>query len=171
MCRKYFVPHHRGIGAIWFNFKRFNAILNNEILLNLLHKMTYVDKFQLCFCFALATLNSYILFLHSQHSWHLCRQLATYALSYLCILLSKRAWRHRYRCTCNSTKTIEQHIIVFCAWYLRNCTRGQQSSYPCSEAWALEGFFSRVEIVMKFHFFLLETKNTTMFAKNVIETY
>jgi len=38
--------------------------------------MTYVtDQFRLCFCFAL----------HSQHSWYLCRQLATYALSCLCI--------------------------------------------------------------------------------------
>jgi len=102
VCRKNFVTHHREIGAIWCYFKDFNTILNSENLLNLLHKMTYVtDKFQLCFCFAFAALNSYILCLPSQHSWHLCRQLATYALSCLCILVSKSAWRHRYRWTCN----------------------------------------------------------------------
>ena len=85
---KNFVPHHREIGAIWCNFKRFNTILNSEILLNFLHKMIYVtDKFKLCFCFALAKLNSYILFLHSQHNRHVCRQLGTYALSCLPILV------------------------------------------------------------------------------------
>jgi len=73
--------------------------------------MTHVtDQFQLCFCFAL----------YSQRNWHLCRQLATYALSCLCILVSKSAWRHVCRCPCNWTKTIEEHIIVFCTWYLRN---------------------------------------------------
>ena len=150
--------------------------------------MTYVtDKCQLCFCLALAALNSYILFLHSQHSWHLCRQLATYALSCLCILVSKSAWRRRYRYTCNWTKTIEEHIIVFCTWYLRNCTWCQQSSYPCSGAWASEGVFFRVEGALtnfstgnhkkisrgansdEISFFLLETKKTTIFAKNVIK--
>jgi len=33
------------------NFKRFNTIPNNEILLNLIRKMKYLtDQFQLCFC-------------------------------------------------------------------------------------------------------------------------
>jgi len=64
----------------------------SEILLNLIHKMVHVaDQFQLCFCFALATLNSYISFLHWQHNWHLGRQLAIYALSCFCILVSKSA--------------------------------------------------------------------------------
>ena len=33
-------------------------------------------------------LNSYDIFLHWQHSWHPCRQLAAYALSCLCISVS-----------------------------------------------------------------------------------
>jgi len=36
----------------WGNYKRFNTILNIEILLN--GKMRYLtDKFQLCFCFCI----------------------------------------------------------------------------------------------------------------------
>ena len=36
------------------NFKRFNTILNREVLLNLIHKMKYLtDQFQLCFCFCI----------------------------------------------------------------------------------------------------------------------
>jgi len=42
VCRKKFVPHH-----YWCNFNRFNTILNNEILLNLIGKMKYLtDQFQ-----------------------------------------------------------------------------------------------------------------------------
>jgi len=70
----------------WGNFKRFNIILNSEILLNLLRKMKYsTDKFQLCFVFAVAMLNSYILFLHWQKNSHPCGQLAS---CYVCIVLS-----------------------------------------------------------------------------------
>jgi len=59
VCRKLFVPRHRKIDVIWCNFKRFNTILNSEILLILIRKMKYVaDQFQWCICFALATLNS-----------------------------------------------------------------------------------------------------------------
>jgi len=46
------------------------------------------DEFQLWFCFTWATLISYILFLHWQHTWHPYRQLTTYALSCLCIPVS-----------------------------------------------------------------------------------
>ena len=128
MCRN-FVPNHRDIGTIWCNFKRFNTIIKSEIFLKLKCKMTYVtDQFQPCFCFELATLNSYILFLHSQHNWHLCRQLATYSLSCRCILVFKSGWRHRCRCPCNWTKTTEEHIIVFCTWY-----RGE---FSFSSPWA-----------------------------------
>jgi len=36
----------------WCNYKRFNTILNSEILLNLIRKIKYLaDQFQLCFCF------------------------------------------------------------------------------------------------------------------------
>jgi len=36
------------------NFKRFNTIPNNEILLNLMRKMKYMaDQLQLCFCFCI----------------------------------------------------------------------------------------------------------------------
>jgi len=53
------VPHHRIIVVILCNFKRFNNILNSEILLNLIRHMKYLtDLFQLCFLFALTTLNS-----------------------------------------------------------------------------------------------------------------
>jgi len=53
------MPHHRKIVVIWCNFKRFYNILNSEILLNLIRKMKCLtDQFQLCFLFALATLNS-----------------------------------------------------------------------------------------------------------------
>ena len=59
VCRKNFMPHHRKIVVIWCNFKRFYNILNSEILLNLIRKMKCLtDQFQLCFLFALATLNS-----------------------------------------------------------------------------------------------------------------
>jgi len=59
--------------------------------------MAYViDQFQLCFCFAL----------HSQHNWYHCRQLATFDLSCLSILVCKSALRHRYQCPCNWTKII-----------------------------------------------------------------
>jgi len=57
--RKNFVPRHRKIVVLQCNFKRFTNILNSEILLNLIRKMKYLtDQFQLCFLFALATLNS-----------------------------------------------------------------------------------------------------------------
>jgi len=47
------------------------------------------DQFQLFFCFCIGnTKNSYILFWHWQHNWHSYRQLATYALSCLCIPIS-----------------------------------------------------------------------------------
>jgi len=53
------VPHHRQIVVIRCNFEPFNNILNNEILLDLIRKMNNLtDQFQLCFLFALATLNS-----------------------------------------------------------------------------------------------------------------
>jgi len=42
VCRKNFVPHYRKIGAIWCNFKRFDTILNSEVLLNLIRKITYL---------------------------------------------------------------------------------------------------------------------------------
>jgi len=59
VCRKKFVPHH-----YWCNFKRFNTILNSEILLNLIHKMKYLtDQFQLCFCFCVDNTNQLFLFL------------------------------------------------------------------------------------------------------------
>jgi len=59
VCRKNFVPHHRKTVVIRCNFKRFNNIPNSETLLNLIRKMKYLtDKFQLCFLFALATLNT-----------------------------------------------------------------------------------------------------------------
>jgi len=65
VCRKNVVPLHRKILLIWFNFKRFNTILNRKILLNLIRKIkNLTDQFQPVFVFALATLNSYILFLH-----------------------------------------------------------------------------------------------------------
>jgi len=48
----------------WCNFNRFNTILNDESLLNLIRKMKYLTDFNCVFAFALATLNSYILFLH-----------------------------------------------------------------------------------------------------------
>ena len=36
------------------NFRRFNTILNSEMLLNLIRKMKYLtDQFQLCFCFCI----------------------------------------------------------------------------------------------------------------------
>ena len=135
------------------------------------------DQFELCFCFVL----------HSQHNWYLCRQLATYALSCLCILVCKSAWRHGCRCLCNWTKTIEEHIIVFYTWYLRNCTWCQQSSYLCSNAWVSEGFFpwgpladcstgnhknfSRGSESDEISFFLIETKKMTFFAKNAIDKF
>jgi len=57
--RKNFVPHHRKIVVIQCDLKRVNNILNREILLNLTRKIKYLtDQFQLCFLFALATLNS-----------------------------------------------------------------------------------------------------------------
>jgi len=53
------VPHNRQIVVIRCNFEPFNNILNNEILLDLIRKMNNLtDQFQLCFLFALATLNS-----------------------------------------------------------------------------------------------------------------
>jgi len=59
VCRKNFVPLFSVIVVIQCNFKRFNNILNSEILLNLIRKMKYfTDQIQLCFLFALATLNS-----------------------------------------------------------------------------------------------------------------
>jgi len=71
------------------NFKHFNAILNNETLLNLIRKMKYLrDQFQLCFVSALATLNSYILFLHWQHNWHPYGQLADCSV---CFVLSSHS--------------------------------------------------------------------------------
>jgi len=72
----------------WCNFKRFNTNLSSEILLNFIRKMKYLsDQFLLFFVFALATLNSYILFVH-WHNLHPYRQLATYAFSCLCITVS-----------------------------------------------------------------------------------
>jgi len=65
VCRKNFVPLHRKIILICCNCKRFNTILNSNIFLNLIRKMKYLtDQLQLVFVFALATPNSYILFLH-----------------------------------------------------------------------------------------------------------
>jgi len=59
------VSLHRKILLIWCNFKRFNTILNSEILLNLIRKMKYLTgQLHLLFVFALAMPNSYILFLH-----------------------------------------------------------------------------------------------------------
>jgi len=59
VCTKNFVPHHRKIVVIRYNYKRFDNILNSEILLSLIRKIKYLtDQFQLCFHFALATLNS-----------------------------------------------------------------------------------------------------------------
>ena len=53
------MPHNRQIVVIRCNFEPFNNILNNEILLDLIRKMNNLtDQFQLCFLFALATLNS-----------------------------------------------------------------------------------------------------------------
>jgi len=58
VCRVNFVPHHRKIHVIWCNFKRFNTILNSEILLNLIRKMKYFrNQLHCVFVFALATLN------------------------------------------------------------------------------------------------------------------
>jgi len=61
--------------------------MNNEILLNLIRKMKYLtDQFQFCFCFCIDNTKQLYLFLHWQHNWHpYSRQLATYALSCLCI--------------------------------------------------------------------------------------
>ena len=90
VCRKSCAKQLKNIG----NLKRFNTIPNNEILLNLIHKWNiWQVKFNCVF--ALATLNSYILFLHWQHNWHSYGQLAvaTYALSGLCILVHR--WRNR----------------------------------------------------------------------------
>jgi len=57
--------HSIEIFFIWCNVKRFSTILNSKILLNLIRKMKYLtDQLQLVFVFALATPNSYILFLH-----------------------------------------------------------------------------------------------------------
>jgi len=65
VCRKNVVPLYRKIILIWCNFKHFNTILNSAILLNLIGKMKYLTgQLQLVFVFALATPNSYILFLH-----------------------------------------------------------------------------------------------------------
>ena len=60
-------------------FKRFNTILNSEILLNLMRKMKYLtDQFQLCFCFCVGNAKQLYLFLHWQHNWHPCnRQIAS----------------------------------------------------------------------------------------------
>jgi len=41
----------------WCNFKRFNTILNSEILLNLIRKMKYLtDEFQFRFCFCIVNI-------------------------------------------------------------------------------------------------------------------
>jgi len=65
ICRKNVVSLHRNILLIWCNFKRFNTILNSKTLLNLMRKMKYLTyQLQPVFVFALAILNSYILFLH-----------------------------------------------------------------------------------------------------------
>jgi len=65
VCRKNVVQLHRKIILIWCNFKRFDTVLNSKMLLNLIRKMKYLTgQLQLVFVFALATPNSYILFLH-----------------------------------------------------------------------------------------------------------
>jgi len=122
VCRKNFVPHHREIGAIWCNFKRFNTILKSEILLNVICKMTYVISIAFLFCIG-NTKSLYFIFAFAT-------QLASLQKTcYICFVLSlnsgmccKSAWRHRCRYPCNWTNTIEEHTIVFCTWYLRNCT-------------------------------------------------
>ena len=69
----------------WCNFKRFNAILNSEILLNLLRKMKCLtDQFQLFCCFCIGNTKQLYLFLHWQQNWHSYRQLDS---CYTCFLL------------------------------------------------------------------------------------
>ena len=137
--------------------------------------MTHVtDQSQLCFCFAL----------HSQHNWHLCWQLATYALSCVCILISKSIWRGRCWRPCNLTKTIEEHLLYLIPSKLYVMSA---KLLPCSNAWASEGFFpgegtisgfstgnhkkfSRGRPkVMIFHFSFWKLRKQPFFAKNVIE--
>ena len=52
------------------NFKRFNTIPNSEILLKFKQNI-WRTNFNCVFVSALAALNSYIIFLHWQHNWHL----------------------------------------------------------------------------------------------------
>jgi len=83
------VPHHQNFCDI---SNIFNTILNSEILLNLIRKIKYLtDLFQLCFCFALATLNSHIYFYIGNIIGIFTADnllVAAYALSCLCIPVS-----------------------------------------------------------------------------------
>ena len=74
------------------NFKRFNTILNSEIVLNLIGKIKYLtDQFQLCFFFTLVTLNCRIYFYIGNIIGILTADnllVAAYALSCLCVPVS-----------------------------------------------------------------------------------
>ena len=59
-----------------------------------------------------------ILFLHGQDNWHpfnLCffLSLHTYVFSCLCIPVSKISLRRRCWCSCNWTKTVEEHRLLY----------------------------------------------------------
>ena len=102
------------------NFKRFNTILNSEIVLNLIGKIKYLtDQFQLCFCFYIGNTKLSYLFLHWQHNWHpYSRQLASCCI---CFVLSLRScvkrnfWLHAI-CAC--TEWCSAHKIRWENWWL-----------------------------------------------------
>jgi len=86
------------------NFKRFNTLLNSEILLNLIGKMKYLTgQFQLCFCFCIGNTKLSYLFLHWQHNWHpYSRQLASCCICFVLSLHScveRNFWLH-VMCAC-----------------------------------------------------------------------
>jgi len=76
----------------WCYFKRFNTILNSEILPNLMRKMKYLtDKFQLCFCFCVGNTKQLYFFCIGNTIGILTADdmlVAAYALSCLCIPVS-----------------------------------------------------------------------------------
>jgi len=72
----------------WCNFKRFNTILNNEIVMNFIHKMKCLtDKCHLCFVFALATLKRYVYF-RIGNTIGIPTEYRQLAICYMCFVLS-----------------------------------------------------------------------------------
>ena len=75
----------------WWNYKRFNTILNSGILLNVIRKMKYLTYqllLRFCFCIGNTKYSSYILFLHWQHKWHPYRELASWCILFFLVLHS-----------------------------------------------------------------------------------